>query len=64
MIDWNGTVLKGWVEVGGVPKEVFADRETIHRHAPGFSDALTWEIDRFRDEIFEKLMPHFRSGEC
>jgi hypothetical protein len=38
---------------------VTADRATIHARAAGFSDALSWEIGRFRTEIFEKLMPFF-----
>jgi hypothetical protein len=58
-IEWDGKALTGWVIIKGVPTKVLADRDTIHRHAAGFNDALTWEIDRFRDEIFEKLVPFF-----
>lgn len=58
-IEWDGRVLSGVVTVNGVPTKVIADRATVHAHAAGFSDALTWEIDRFRSEIFEKLMPFF-----
>ena len=59
-IEWNGNALSGWVIVNGAPTKFSADRETIHAHAPGFNDALTWEIDRHRAEIFEKLLPYFQ----
>lgn len=52
--------LSGWVDLDGTPTKVSADRETIHAHAHGFSDALIWEIDQHRDEIFEKLLPFFK----
>jgi hypothetical protein len=60
-IEWDGTILTGWITVDGKPVKVSADRETIHQHAPGWNDALTWEIERHREEIFEKLVPFFRS---
>lgn len=60
-IEWDGSELSGWIMMGGVPTKVSADRDTIHTHAPGFNDALTWEINRHRVEIFEKLSPFFRS---
>lgn len=59
-IEWDGRALSGWVVIEGTPKKVSADRETIHAHASGFSDALTREIDRHRQEIFEKLLPYFQ----
>jgi hypothetical protein len=59
-IEWDGTTLKGWIIVDGKPVKVSADRETIHRHAAGWSDALTWEIERHYEEIFDKLAPFFR----
>ena len=61
-IEWDGNELSGWIMIGGVPTKVSADRLTIHAHAPGFNDALTWEIDRHRVEIFEKLSPFFQDG--
>jgi hypothetical protein len=45
--------------INGAPTKVSADRDTIHTHAKGFSDALSWEINRHRVEIFEKLVPFF-----
>jgi hypothetical protein len=60
-IEWDGKVLTAWLVVNGVVTKVTADRATIHACAAGFSDALTWEIDRFRTEILEKLLPFFRS---
>lgn len=59
MIEWDGNVLTGWVTIKGEPIKVSADRNTIHTHAPGWTDALTWEIDRHREEIFSKLLPFF-----
>ncbi|GMO16365.1 MULTISPECIES: hypothetical protein [Bradyrhizobium] len=61
-IEWDGKVLSGWITIAGTPTRVAADRMTIHNHAPGFNDALTWEIDRFRVEIFEKMTPFFRAA--
>ena len=58
-VGWDGNALSGWITIGGQRVKVFADRITIHQHAPGWNDALTWEIQRFRGEIFEKLIPHF-----
>jgi hypothetical protein len=55
--EWDGKILTGSVVVNGVTTKVTADRAIIHAYAAGFSDALSWEIDRFRIEIFEKLMP-------
>jgi hypothetical protein len=59
-IEWNGNELSGWIMINGVPTKVSADRETIHTHAKGFSDALSWEINRHRVEIFEMLVPFFQ----
>ena len=59
-IEWNGTELSGWIMINGAPTKVSADRDTIHAHARGFNDALTWEINRNRVEIFEKLSPFFQ----
>ena len=59
-IEWHGSELSGWIMIDGAPTKVSADRETIHAHAPGFNDALTWEINRHRVEIFEKLSPFFQ----
>ncbi len=58
-IEWDGNSLTGWITINGVPTKFAADRETIHRHAPGFNDALTWEIKRHPEEIFERLLPFF-----
>lgn len=56
-VEWDGKILTGSVVVNGVTTKVTADRAIIHAYAAGFSDALSWEIDRSRIEIFEKLMP-------
>jgi hypothetical protein len=47
-IEWNGNELSGWIMINGAPTKVSADRDTIHTHAKGFSDALSWEINRHR----------------
>ena len=56
-VEWDGQALIGWVSIDGAAKMVRADREAIHRHAAGFNDAVSWEIERHRVEIFQKLMP-------
>ena len=57
-IEWDGQALVGWVSIDGAATMLRADRETIHTHAAGFNDAVSWEIERHRFEIFEKLKPH------
>ena len=57
-VAWDGNALTGWITIDGIPTKVTADRDVIHRHAPGFNDAVTWEIERHRIEIFEKLTPY------
>jgi hypothetical protein len=61
-VEWDGDALVGWVSIGGAATKVRVDRETIHCHAAGFNDAVTWEIERHRVEIFEKLMPLLVKG--
>jgi len=58
-VEWDGNALVGMIMINGVPTKVAADRDTIHRHAPGFDDALTWEIKGHAPEIFRRLMPFF-----
>jgi hypothetical protein len=58
LVEWDGNALVGWVLIDGIPTRLRATREFIHAHAQGFNDALTWEIDRHRTEIFEKLRPY------
>jgi hypothetical protein len=57
-VEWDGEALVGWVSIDGVATKVRADRDMIHARAAGFNDAVTWEIERYRAEIFEKLTPH------
>jgi hypothetical protein len=59
-IEWDGRILTGWITVDDKPVKVLADRETIHQYASGWNDALTWEIERHREEIFDKLAPFFK----
>jgi hypothetical protein len=56
-IEWDGQALIGWVQIDGALTKVRVHRETIHRYAAGFNDAVTWEIERHRAVIFEKLVP-------
>jgi hypothetical protein len=60
-IVWDGNALTGWITINGVPTRVTADRDTIHRHAPGFSDALDREIRGHAPEIFEKMKAFLRA---
>jgi hypothetical protein len=61
MVDWDGDALSGWITINGEPTRVTADRDTIHRHAPGFNDALDREIKGHAIEIFEKMEAFFRA---
>ena len=61
-IEWDGKELQRVAYYRRrLRQSVSRPRRKIHAHAPGFNDALTWEIDRHRVEIFEKLSPFFRS---
>jgi hypothetical protein len=61
LVKWDGNAIVGWIMIDGVPTKVTADRDTIHRHAPGFDDALTWEIRNHAAEILDKMKPFFRA---
>lgn len=56
---WDGSVLVGWLDIRGEQVRFEASQEIIHRHAAGFNDALTWEIEKHADEIFAKLRRFF-----
>jgi hypothetical protein len=56
-VEWDGEALSGWVEINGKPMKVRVTRDMIHEHASGFNDAVTWEIERHRREIFDRLIP-------
>ena len=56
-VEWDGEALVGWVTIDGRPTKVRATRDMIHNHATGFNDAITWEIEKYRAQIFEKLTP-------
>jgi len=60
---WNGNSIVGRLMLNGVETEVAADRETVHRHAPGYSDAITWELERFAEDILDRLKPYFEALE-
>lgn len=60
-VEWDGNALVGWVMINGASTKVLVDRDTIHRHAPGFNDALTREIKRHGAEILERMMPFLRA---
>jgi len=57
VVEWDGDALVGWIVINGVSTKIKATREMIHAHASGFNDAVTWEIERYRAQIFEKLAP-------
>jgi len=61
-IEWDGHALIGWISIDGAATKVKADRETIHNYAAGFNDAVTWENERHRVEIFQKLKPYLARG--
>jgi hypothetical protein len=56
-VEWNGQHLVGWITIDDAPAKVSADRDMIHRHVPGFNDAVDWEIKRHCVHIFEVLAP-------
>jgi len=46
------------MEVNGERKLVSIPREMIHARLSVYNDALEWEIERFKDDILDRLKPH------
>lgn len=59
-IEWDGTFLIGWATVEEKLVQVRVSREMI-RAMPMYNDILDWEIERYKEEIFERLRPTFPS---
>jgi hypothetical protein len=53
-IQWDGTTLSRWAVVEGQRVQLNASREMIHR-LPLYNDAVGWEIERHKNDIFERL---------
>jgi hypothetical protein len=60
-IEWNGQSLSRWANVRGKRIQVHLTREMIH-NIPAYSDALDWEIERHKADIFERLKPKVFAG--
>jgi hypothetical protein len=60
-IDWDADeeALVGWLSIGGKRTRVSATVDIIRQHAAGFNAAVTYEIKRHKQEMFEKLLPCF-----
>ena len=58
---WDGEALIGWAVIGGVPTKLRFTRAVIHNCLPGFNDAVEWEIERHRVEIFRQLSARNRA---
>ena len=56
-VEWDGEVLTGSVTVAGAKSTLRFSLATIRSELPAFNDAVSWEIERHRVEIFEKLIP-------
>ena len=55
-IEWDGTSLSRWAVIGGNRIQVHLTREMIHS-IPIYNDAIGWEIERYKADIFERLKP-------
>jgi hypothetical protein len=55
-IEWDGTSLSRWAVVGGNRIHIQLPREMIHS-IPIYNDAIGWEIERYKADIFERLKP-------
>jgi hypothetical protein len=60
-IHWDGQTLVGWVMIDGRRTMLCATREMIHALSI-YNDALGWEIERFKRDIFERPMPQLLSA--
>ena len=59
-LKWNPQTqtLSGWTEIKGARVFVCVPRELIHSKLPIYNDAVGWEIDRFKNDIVERLIPY------
>ena len=55
-IEWDGTSLSRWAVIGGNRIQVHLTREMIYS-IPIYNDAIGWEIERYKADIFERLKP-------
>jgi hypothetical protein len=53
-IQWDGTTLSRWAVIDGQRIQLNASREMIHR-LPLYNDAVSWEIERHKNDIFDRL---------
>ena len=55
---WRETtqMLEGWTELGGRKIYVRITREMVHSLSI-YNDAIGWEIERFKDDIVQRLAP-------
>lgn len=60
-IHWDGRTLVGWVLVDGRRTMLCATREMIHGLSM-YNDAIGWEIERYKSDIFERLIPQLLSA--
>lgn len=55
-ITWDGNAILRWAIVNGERIQIRIPREVVHT-LPMHNDALEREIDRDKEEIFERLKP-------
>lgn len=57
-IEWDTRIqmLSGWVAWNGARIQVRIPRDLIHT-IPFYNDAIESEIERFKDDILERLKP-------
>jgi hypothetical protein len=55
-IEWDGTSLSRWAVIRGNRIHIRLLREMIHS-IPIYNDAIGWEIERYKADIFERLKP-------
>jgi hypothetical protein len=48
--------LEGWAELGGRKIYIRIPREMVHSLSI-YNDAVSWEIERFKDDIVQRLAP-------
>ena len=55
-IQWDGDTLSRWVILDGRRVLLSASRDMIHSLS-FYNDAVSWEIERHKVDIFERLRP-------
>ena len=56
--DPDTQTITGWAEIRGERVFICVPREMIHSKLPIYNDAIERELEKFKNDIVERLMPY------